>query len=156
MTSRGLLLNELEHVLRNCRMIIDLIKPDDLGYRPAASMRSLEELINHMVQIPSIDLLIMKGAEEKEVQDREKKLFARSRDELYAVIATGIEDMTRFMESMGLDEFETGTGLAFYGRSQTFQQWLLETVTHVYHHRAQLHMYLKLKGYPVDTNTLYS
>lgn len=156
MTSRGLLLNELEHVLRNCRRIIDMIKPDDLAFRPTAQMRSLEELINHLAQIPSIDLLIMKGGEEKEIQEREKKLFARSRDEISEVMKTGIEDMTRFMEGLSMDEFETGTGLAFYGRSQTYQQWLLETVTHVYHHRAQLHMYLKIKGYPVDTNTLYS
>ncbi len=156
MTSRGLLLNELEHVLRNCRRIIELIQPDDLSFRPAANMRTLEELCNHLSQIPAIDLLIMKGAEEAEVQEREKKLFARSREDLFKVMEEGTRDLTRFMESMSFDEYENGSGVAFYGRSQTFQQWLLESVTHIYHHRAQMHMYLKLKGYPVDTNTLYS
>ncbi|MEZ5336699.1 MAG: DinB family protein [bacterium] len=156
MTSRGLLLNELEHVLRNCRMIIELIEPDDLAFRPAGNMRTLEELVNHLAQIPAIDLLIMRGAEEAEVQDREKKMFARSRDDLFKNMERGSRDMTRFMESLTFDEFENGAGVAFYGRSQTYQQWLLETVTHIYHHRAQLHMYLKIKGYAVDTNTLYS
>ncbi|MCB1186631.1 DinB family protein [bacterium] len=156
MTSRGLLLNELEHVLRNCRNIIELIEPDDLGFRPAANMRTLEELVNHLAQIPAIDLLIMRGAEEAEVQDREKKMFARSRDDLFKNMERGSRDMTRFMEGLTFDEFENGNGVAFYGRSQTYQQWLLETVTHIYHHRAQLHMYLKIKGYPVDTNTLYN
>ena len=61
-----------------------------------------------------------------------------------------------FVQVDSINTVERAHHMILLGRSQTYQQWLLETVTHIYHHRAQLHMYLKLKGYPVDTNTLYN
>jgi len=33
--------------------------------------------------------------------------------------------------------------------------WLLDIITHSYHHRAQLFTYLKQLGLPVDMATLY-
>jgi hypothetical protein len=59
------------------------------------------------------------------------------------------------METMPMHEFEAGSGSAYFGRTQPYAQWLLETVTHLYHTRAQFFGYLKLLGYDVSSRTLY-
>jgi uncharacterized damage-inducible protein DinB len=155
MTGRGLLLNELERVSANACRLFALIKPEHLGYRPREGMRSLAELANHLAQIPSVDMRLMRGDEEGAVIALEQQLLRETPDDWAALLKEGTAEMARFIERLTQSDFETGSGTAYYGRTQTHAQWLLEMITHLYHHRAQLFMYLKLNGYPVNTRTLY-
>ena len=45
---------------------------------------------------------------------------------------------------------------AHYGAANPQSVWLLELVTHIYHHRGQLYAYLKMMGVPVDVEHLYT
>lgn len=155
MTGRGLLLNELERVAANSCRLFALIKPEHLGYRPREGMRSLAELGNHLAQVPTVDLRLLQGDDEGQIVELEKQLKREAPEEWIALLKEGAAELSRFIERLSINEFENGSGTAYYGRTQTHAQWLLEIITHLYHHRAQLFMYLKLNGYPVNTRTLY-
>lgn len=155
MTHRLLLLTELERIVGNCCRIIQLMRPEHKDYRPQENMRDMSELANHLAQIPAVDLKIMRGAEENEVIELENQLTRPNPNGWCEVMEEGLADLHRFMEKLTLNEFENSTGTAFYGRTQTYAQWLLEVITHIYHHRSQLFTYMKLNGYDVNTATLY-
>ena len=160
MTTKGLLLRELEWISGSCARLLMLAKPDDLDYRPKENMRSLRELGHHLAQIPAVDLAIMRGLKQEEVQAEEDRLTREAEERSLpagwqGVIAGGAKDLARTIEIMPMHEFEAGSGSAFYGRTQTYAQWLLETVTHLYHTRAQFFGYLKMLGYEVSSRTLY-
>jgi len=156
MTGRGLLLDELEWITGNCCRLFGMVKPEHLDWLPQEGMRSLCDVANHLAQIPSVDLRIMKGDGEQEIKELERSLMHREPREWSEEMRSGVTALRHFMETLSFDEYENGSGTAFYGRTQTYANWLLEVITHIYHHRAQLFMYLKLNGYKVDTSTLYS
>jgi uncharacterized damage-inducible protein DinB len=155
MTGRGLLLAELERIARNCCQILRLARPDDYQFSPGRGMRTLFECCNHLAQIPLVDLRILRGAKQDEVRELEESLNREDVEAWCELLREGNSEVRRFMETLTFDAYENGSGTAFYGRTQTHAQWLLEIVTHMYHHRAQVFLYLKLLGYPVDTRTLY-
>jgi uncharacterized damage-inducible protein DinB len=159
MTTRSLLLSELAFIVRNCERLLGMLKPEHGDYRPPAAdgvrIRSLLELANHIAQIPQVDMAIMRGLSEEEVGKLERDLWSREPKDLARLMREGLTELNRYMEQLSMSQFEAGSGTAYYGRTQTNCAWLLEVVTHLYHHRAQLFTYLKLLGYPVDTRTLY-
>ncbi len=156
MTGRGLLLDELDRIVANCCRFLELAKPEQHDWRPQEGMRTLIELANHLAQIPSVDLRIIKGDTEQQVEDYERELTRDSGRALCGVMREGARDVRRFMEGLGFDDYENGSATAYFGRTQTHSQWLLETVTHIYHHRAMLFIYLKLNGHRIGTRELYS
>ncbi len=155
MTGRSLLLTELERIAANVARMLALIKPEDFGYRPQDNMRTMLELANHLAQVPALDLRLIRGDKEPELVKRESELTRDTGADLGEVLREGVRDMLAFYEHLSFDEYENGSATAYFGRTQTHAEWLLEVITHMYHHRAQLFMYLKLNGYPVNTRTLY-
>lgn len=155
MTGRLLLLTELERLSKNVCRFLALIQPEHNGYRPQDNMRTMLELANHLAQIPAVDYRIIRGDKEGELGKLEGELARDNGDELCEVVREGVADMSRFYERLSFDEYENGSATAYFGRTQTHAQWLLEVITHMYHHRAQLFMYLKLNGYDVSTRHLY-
>lgn len=155
MTGRQLILEELRRIAKNCCKLLEMAKVEHLDYRPKENMRSLRELGNHLAQVPAVDLKIMRGVPESEVQKLEGSLMRDDPRDWCAVMREGVDELAHFVEHLTYDEYENGSGTAFYGRTQTYAQWLLEVVTHIYHHRSQFFTYLKLNGYNVNTRTLY-
>lgn len=155
MTCRGLLFAELERAVANCQRLFRLAGTEHYAWKPREGMRSFSELANHLAQVPSVDLLILRSAPEAEIVALEAELVRSDAEGWCAVIQDGCQQLQRLMEKLSYDNFENDSGTAYYGRTQTYAQWLLEAITHIYHHRAQLFTYLKLLGYPVSTRTLY-
>jgi uncharacterized damage-inducible protein DinB len=156
MTGRGLLLNELDWIVANCCRLFALVKPEHLSWTPREGLRTLKELANHLAQIPAVDLRIIKGDGELDIEKFERELDSESADRWCAAMKDGAREVRRFMELLSFDDYENGSATAYFGRTQTHARWLLEFVTHAYHHRAQFFMYLKLNGYEVGTRDLYT
>ncbi|HYF94655.1 MAG TPA: DinB family protein [Symbiobacteriaceae bacterium] len=131
------------------------IPPESLGWRPRENMRTVMELANHLAQIPSIDLAIMQSATEAEIRALEGSLHRSNPAELVHVWRAGVGAVAEFFGALPSAEFESRIGTAFYGHAVPMSEWLLEVITHAYHHRAQLFTYLKILGRPVDMFTLY-
>src|ERR1041384_5716280 len=83
MTTRGILLRELEWIAGNCGRILALARSADLDFRPegatgapAGNLRTLRQLGHHLSQIPAVDLAVMRGLTEPEVVAEEQRLTA--------------------------------------------------------------------------------
>ena len=156
MTGRGLLLNELDWIVANCCRLFELVKKENLDWRPRDDMRKLKELANHLAQIPAVDLRIIKGDGEMDVEKFEESLNGDTAGDWCSAMKEGASNLRRFMELLSFDDYENGSATAYFGRTQTHGRWLLEAINHIYHHRSQLFIYLRLIGYDIGTRDLYT
>lgn len=154
---KNLLYEELELIIRTTTNLISKVKPEDWEYRPAANMRTLRELVQHLTAIPSVDLLILQEKEEGPVREQEKLFYSETdMDKLAAGMSNGLEHLKHYMNSLSDDDFLNKRTKPFYLDHGTVQaKWLIEIVTHAQHHRAQMFNYLKALGYEVSMFDLY-
>ncbi len=134
------------------------VKESDWSYRPADRMRSLKELASHLTTaIPEADMAIMQEKEEAAISRIEKKYSAlQSADQMAEAMQKGFAAFQTYMTSLSDEEFLTKKTKPFYlDEGMTQSRWLTETLTHVFHHRAQLFNYLKQLGYDVNMFDLY-
>ena len=118
-------------------------------------MRSLKELASHLTAIPEADLAIMQEKEEDVIARIEKKYGAlQSADQMAAAMQKGFDAFQTYMTSLRRG-FLTKTKPFYLDEGMTQSRWLTETLTHIFHHRAQLFNYLKQLGYDVNMFDLY-
>lgn len=137
------------HALRRSLVLIFAELPEE-DWRPRDDMRSLWEVANHLAQVPSIDTLIARGMDEATVHRAQEVAAVRSTEALLTQWDRGVTELEAFYGGLTEAEFEEQLGTAFYGHSAAFKTWLLETVTHCHHHRAQLFNYLREFGLPLN------
>jgi Uncharacterized protein conserved in bacteria len=155
---KHLLFEELELIVRTSSNLFAKIKVEHWAYRPAANMRSLLELAQHLAGVPSVDLLILKEASQEEVRQLETRIEAdgEDSDKLAAWMGSGMADLKRYMDSLSDEDFLRKKTKPFYlehGLAQA--KWLIEIVTHAQHHRGQMFNYLKVLGYEISMFDLY-
>lgn len=155
---KQLLFEELEHIVKTSSNLIMKISDKDWDYRPASNMRSLLELVHHLVSVPGADLLIMREKPEEEVRQLEGAIAADGGDKekLIAWMNKGLADLKSYMDGLSDDDFLHKKTTPFYLEHGSAQaKWLIEVVTHAQHHRAQMFNYLKAQGYEVSMFDLY-
>ncbi|WP_261382120.1 DinB family protein, partial [Bacillus paralicheniformis] len=154
---RSDLFHEMETGIRSTCHLLKKVKESDWSYRPADHMRSLKELASHLAAIPEADLAIMQEKEEDVIARIEKKYDAlQSADQMAEAMQKGFAAFQTYMTSLSDEEFLTKKTKPFYlDEGMTQSRWLTETLTHVFHHRAQLFNYLKQLGYDVNMFDLY-
>lgn len=151
------LFEELALIINTTARLIRKISAEDWTYRPSENMRTLLELVQHLVAIPAVDLLILQEKSREEVGSLEV-IFARDRDpeSLINRMMQDVDKLKAYMEAWSDEDFLYKKTTPFYLPHGTEQaKWLIEIVTHAQHHRAQLFTYLKIKGYDVNMFDLY-
>ncbi len=155
---KQLLFEELEHIVKTSSNLIMKISDKDWDYRPASNMRTLLELVHHLVSVPGTDLLIMREQPEEEVRQLEGAIAADGGDKekLIAWMNKGLADLRSYMNGLTDDDFLHKKTKPFYLEHGSAQaKWLIEVVTHAQHHRSQMFNYLKAQGYEVSMFDLY-
>ncbi|RXZ79717.1 DinB family protein [Paenibacillaceae bacterium] len=155
---KTLLFAELAHIAQTSAKLIRKITPEHWNYRPRDNMRSLQELVHHLVSIPAVDLLILQERAEQDIHKLEATIAAADHDQekLINWMESGMQDLKHYMAELSDDDFLHKQTKPFYldhGSAQA--KWLIEIVTHTQHHRAQLFQYLKEQGYEVNMFDLY-
>ncbi|MED1862571.1 DinB family protein [Fictibacillus nanhaiensis] len=150
------LLEELYVVVRTTSQLLKKADPSVYDFRPVENMRTFLELANHLVQIPHIDLAILQEKSEQEIRQLEKKLSAENVTELTHVLEEGYHLTKSYFLSLSEEDFLKKETKAFYAeKGATQAKWLVEIVTHSYHHRGQLFTYLKQTNHDVNMFDLY-
>ncbi|WP_424765842.1 DinB family protein [Paenibacillus sp. sgz302251] len=154
---KDLLFEELELIVRTSSNLIRKISPQHWHYRPRENMRSLLELVHHLVAVPSTDLLILQEKSEQEIRALEGAISADlDQEQLIGWMTAGMEDVKKYMKELPDEEFLHKKTTPFYLEHGSVQaKWLIEIVTHAQHHRGQLFTYLKEQGYEVNMFDLY-
>ncbi|MCM3079800.1 DinB family protein [Brevibacillus invocatus] len=151
------LFEELTLITNTTAGLIRKISAEDWTYQPRENMRSLLELVQHLVAIPAVDLLILQEKSREEVNSLEA-VFAQDRDpeSLINKMTQDLDKLKAYMEALSDEDFLYKKTTPFYLPHGTEQaKWLIEIVTHAQHHRGQLFTYLKTKGYEVNMFDLY-
>lgn len=156
-TLRNVLLHEMEVGIRSTSNLLQKVKEADWDYSPSDNVRTLRELVHHLAAIPEVDLAIMKENEQDMIQNLEAKYKKRqSPVEIAEAMNTGYDEFKSYMTSLSDQAFLEKTTKPFYlEQGSTQAAWLTETVTHIFHHRAQFFNYLKQLGYDVNMFDLY-
>lgn len=151
------LYHELENVVRTTKGLLAKVKPEDWNYRPHENMRTLLELTHHLVLVPITDLAILQEKSQEDVQKLNMSLEGvLDPEQLGNQFEVGVQELTNYMDGLTEEEFLTKETTAFYLESGKKQAaWLVEIVTHAFHHRAQFFNYLKQLNYPVNMFDLY-
>ena len=154
---KHLLFEELEHIVKTSCNLIRKISPVHWDYKPGDNMRNLKELVQHLVSVPVVDLLILQEKSESEIRALEAEIAAGTEKEtLISWMNSGTADVKHYMEELTEEEFLRKKTKPFYLEHGSVQaKWLIEIVTHVQHHRAQMFNYLKTLGYEVNMFDLY-
>jgi uncharacterized damage-inducible protein DinB len=154
---RDLLFHEMGVAVRTTKGLLEKVKPEDWNYRPKVNMRSLLEVVQHLVLVPAADLAILQEKSQPEVQQLEKEIeHLTDPKELGEVMDRGFAALKEYMTGLSEEEFMHKVTKAFYAESGSSQaRWLIEILTHAFHHRAQFFTYLKQLGYDVNMFDLY-
>lgn len=157
MEVRNHLLQEFELAVRTSSSLIRRIESEQWSYQPKDNMRSLLQLVHHIVTIPATDLAIMREKSLPEVEQIEKEVEGlRDPEELIRWFEAYHKTFRTYMMSLSEDELLNKSTKAFYLDQGSVQiKWLIETVTHSFHHRSQLYNYLKQIGHELHFAMLY-
>lgn len=157
MKVRDHLLEELELSVRTSGNLIQRIKLEEWAYRPQDNMRTLQELVYHLVSIPVSDLAILQERTGEEVSEVENRVQGMTDPgQLAAQFRANYESLRDYIVSLSEDELLNKSTRAFYLDHGMVQiKWLIEIVTHTFHHRSQLYNYLKQNGHDVQFFVLY-
>ncbi|UFJ42591.1 DinB family protein [Brevibacillus humidisoli] len=155
---KQMLFEELALIVRTSANLIRKVKPEEWNYRPVKEMRTLQELTEHLVAIPTVDLLILQEGSQVQVRQLESQFSAVDEAEQWiAAMERGVGELRAYMDSLSHDEFLHKMTTPFYLDHGTAQaKWLIEIVTHMQHHRAQLFTYMKQLGHEINMFDLYT
>ncbi len=152
------LLDAFEHEAKQARVVIAAIGNTDMAYSPQEGMRTLEELANHLAQIPLLDpvMYAKEIADVEQARAREKELHRQDIDGFLAVLDEGIQAVKQRFTGMTEREFFAKTLKPFYEKTEkNWAYYMPEFISHIAMHKMQLWMYLKLAGVKVDMMTYY-
>jgi|SRR5699024_1140289 len=151
------LLAELKVGIRSMEGLLNKVKEEDWDYQPAVNMRNLKELAKHIVSLPEVDLNIWMEKDQETIQKLEAKYNRlETVEEMIKEMSDGFDSYKNFMLSMNERDFLAKKTKPFYLEKGEIQaHWLVEEISHFFHHRAQFFNYLKQLDYDVNMFDLY-
>jgi uncharacterized damage-inducible protein DinB len=153
---REAMIRHLKGVGQSSAVLIRLCPREQVEFRPAEGMRSLGELVDHFAAQPLVDLAVLQGSPRPVTETIEETLHSARPGEWAEIFERGIRAAEEYFGSMSEEDFEGRTTRAHYGTAHPQSVWLLDIISHIYHHRGQLYVYLKMLGAPVDVEHLYT
>ncbi|KAA0965052.1 DinB family protein [Sporosarcina sp. ANT_H38] len=121
--------------------LVDCLEERDLQQRSTANKRSVGELLEHIATVCRADYYIANGANREEMAAFYSTVSLTSKAEIKeALMSNYVFLQGRFMEFNDVELHMEMT--SYWGATYSRYEWLLEVMTHLYHHRGQLHTIL--------------
>lgn len=123
--------------------IINQLPETDLNSKPIDDKRSYIELLSHISLICKADLLILNEASLIEMQEYYERNTLRTIEEIKKKLILNYNELVEEFSCFSEEElFEYKE--SYWGVRYTRFEWLLEILSHLYHHRSQLHSYISI------------
>jgi uncharacterized damage-inducible protein DinB len=152
---RELLMGQLLFLQKNLPFYLDVWPEGQNDWRPAPGFHTLFELGCHLCALPSMSAALLGGETDEEILAWDKPLDEGDAGDLRDLLDAGIFHLREVVKRLPDEEFAVQQVHTPWGPPVTPAQHLLDLVTHMYHHRGQLHNYLRELGCAVSTQTLY-
>jgi len=157
---KDVLLTSFDDEVSELLVVIQKAKEISLDFKLTPETRTIFDLINHIVQIPKIDLEIFSGklAAGEQTADVEKLLHKSTIDEALTVLNDGCKYLKKYFEKMTDEELLKKDKRPFYETDTPLRSWgyfLPKITTHLVMHKAILWAYLKAAKADVNMFTYY-
>ena len=144
------ILTEFREEVPAIRRILERVPQDKLGWKPHAKSRSLGELANHVASIPG---LIENIATKNEFLANPQPKPVTSADEIRSTFEKNVGVAESALSNLSDEAAQESWRLVFQGkeilRRTRLQALRTNVLNHIYHHRGQLSVYLRLLEVPV-------
>lgn len=135
----------LEWLSRTVMQMTSNLSAEDFGYRPDPEKRSLGELLSHLALICEADARISDEATEMEMAVYYRSAELNSPEEICVALRNNLEGLKKRYGGYSGAELNEAT-TSWWGTKDTRLGWLVQILTHMAHHRAQLHSMLVRLG----------
>ncbi|MFN8237948.1 MAG: DinB family protein [Chitinophagales bacterium] len=147
------LLMEYEKECANTRKLLAAVPMDRLGWKPHEKSMSLEQLAVHIADIPNWMAITI----EKEVLDFAKEEYkpkkVATQDDLLKIhddaVAAALKCLSEASDEKLLENWTMRNGEQIYFTMPKVAVLRMFVYNHLYHHRGQLTVYLRLLDVPV-------
>lgn len=159
-TLNKILLAFFDDEVKEVRVVIEKTKDIPLDSRITPETRTVLELINHIAQIPRIDVDIYTGKlpTGKEAGKLEKAMDKKTVDDVLNVLGESCQYLHDYFNGMSDEELQDKKLRPFYEPDSNFRSWvhLLPKLTaHIAMHKGILWVYLKKAKANVNMFTYY-
>jgi uncharacterized damage-inducible protein DinB len=152
---REMLMGELLFLQKNLPLYLKVWPEGQNDWRPAPEFQTLFELAVHLCALPSSTAAILAGEPDEEILQWNQPLKEGDAPDVRDLLDASIFHLQEVVKRFPAEEFAVAQIAQPWGPPATPAKHLLDLVTHMYHHRGQLHNYLRQLGCPVNTKTLY-
>lgn len=157
---KEVLLGSFDDEVSELLTVIQKAKDIPLDFKMTPETRTILDLINHIVQIPKIDLEIFSGKFDSSEQTAavEKELHKTTIDEALTVLDDGCKYLKKYFEKLTEKELLIEDKRPFYETDTPLRSWgyfLPKITTHLVMHKAILWSYLKVAKADVNMFTYY-
>lgn len=137
----GYALNQLKVAIDSISEVVNQLDNHSLQIRPTTNKYSIGELLVHLVTICRADYKIAEGASRDEMTAYYSTIKLTSLDEIKDALWSNFTFLEEKFKTFNDQELQMNM-TSYWGTTYSRYEWLLEIVTHVYHHRGQLHSML--------------
>jgi uncharacterized damage-inducible protein DinB len=146
---------EFREEARTTRRVLERVPADKLSWKPAAKSMSLGQLALHIAALPgrTVSMFQKTGHEVQPTAFRFDE--PKSTDEILAVFDQSVKDAGAFLDGLSEEQLRAAWTLTANGRPlfTKARQDVVRMImlSHIYHHRGQLSVYLRLLDVPVPS-----
>jgi uncharacterized damage-inducible protein DinB len=146
---------EFREEARTTRRVLERIPADKLSWRPTAKSMSLGQLALHIAAVPGRFMANIKKTEHEVDPKAFKFEEAKSTEEILAVFDQSVNDVGAYLDGLDEEQLRAAWTLKANGRplfTKSRQDVVrMIMLSHIYHHRGQLSVYLRLLDVPVPS-----
>lgn len=146
---------ELQFLHKNLLHYLEYWPEGKNDWQPTENSFSLLKLASHLYNLPGDYALILGGELEKYKEIIKSDWTEKDVNDLKESLDRGVKLLQETIQSFSNAEMTEKLYPWPFGEPLTAKKHLFTLITHMYHHRGQLHLYLKQLGQPVNTETLF-
>jgi uncharacterized damage-inducible protein DinB len=140
---------------RTTRRVLERVPTDQLTWKPHKKSMSIGQLALHVAAVPGRFVPNLKKTEHEVNPANFQFAQPESREEILAVFDKSTHDAGAFLESLSDEDAQADWTLKANGRTLFTKSRLgiirMILLSHIYHHRGELAVYLRLLDVPVPS-----
>lgn len=143
------LLHQLSFAVDSSLVMLEQTPDELLEWKPDENKRTIREMFAHLAILCKADYYIMSGYSQQEMIEFYFQANPVSKQEIRLYMT----DSLAFLSDKALHFTESQLSerqASYWGTVYTRHGWLLEILSHFYHHRGQIHAFLSLNGCRLD------
>jgi len=146
---------EFREEAKTTRRVLERVPASKLSWRPHVKSMSLGQLALHVATTPSGILAMLQKTEHEMNLSNMRVEEPKSVDEILAALDQSVKEAGAYLDGLSDDEARATWTLKSNGRTLLTKPRMdvvrMIMLSHVYHHRGQLSVYLRLLDVPVPS-----